>query len=361
MKITVVGAGNAGSTIAADLSLKGHEVTILKTSQNMHNDHYDFVKAHGYITLDELGEEKRAKISCITTEYAEAISEDTELIIIYVQTNYHEQVIMKIAPYLHDGQMILFEPGYLSTAYLLKSTEKRVISIEAESSPIDCRIVSPGRCTVLFKNVRNPIGIYPKNKTEETFEKLKALDYHFVLTDSVVEAALHNPNLIVHTIGAIMSIPRIEYSNGEYWMYKEVFTPKVWNLVESLDAEKMDVLGALGIRPIRYVEACKYRNFKDDEIDAKEAFFDYANNHSPKGPSVPDSRYITEDVSQGLCLLESLGSVLNIETRVTTALIDIASALLCCDFRTKGRNVTRLGNANIQKIIEDTGKRGMQK
>ena len=30
MKITIVGAGNGGSAIAADLTLKGHEVTLLK-------------------------------------------------------------------------------------------------------------------------------------------------------------------------------------------------------------------------------------------------------------------------------------------------------------------------------------------
>ena len=353
MKITVIGCGNAGTTIAADLSLKGHDVTILKTSKSIHNEHFNYVKERKSVYLDDMGKEKKAEISCVTTNLDEAITIQTDLIIVYVQTNYHEDIIKKISPYLHDGQMIMFEPGYLSTAYLLNNTDKKVISIEAESSPIDCRIVRPGHCRVLFKNVRNPIGIYPRIEADKAFDKLCELEYHFTLMESVLEAALHNPNLIVHTIGAIMSVPRIEYSKGEYWMYKEVFTPKVWNLVENLDSEKMNVLAALGLKRIEYVEACKYRNFENEDIDAKGAFFDYANNYSPKGPDIPDSRYITEDVSQGLCLLESLGNILSVDMKTTTALIDIASALLKRDFRKEGRNVERLGTDALHRIISD--------
>ena len=239
MKITIIGMGNAGSTIAADLACKGHEITLLKTSTSMHQEHFNYVKEKKHIVLNELGNEKRAYISHVTTSYQEALSADTELVIVYVQTNYHEEIIDKMLPYLHNGEMVLFEPGYLSTAYLLNKTNKEIISIEATSSPIDCRISRPGYCTVLFKNVRNPIGIYPRHLAQSTLKKLQTLGYNFCLLDSVIDAALHNPNLIVHTIGAIMSMPRIEYTKGEYWMYKEVFTPKVWNLVETLDQEKM--------------------------------------------------------------------------------------------------------------------------
>ena len=35
MKITILGAGNMGCANAADLTLKGHEVTLVKTSHSM--------------------------------------------------------------------------------------------------------------------------------------------------------------------------------------------------------------------------------------------------------------------------------------------------------------------------------------
>lgn len=355
MKITIAGIGNAGTTVAADLTLKGHEVTLLKTSNSMHNDHFKHLLETKKVVINENGLQQIVSIHNVTDNF-EAAFKDVELIIIYIQTNYHKQLIEKIIPYLNGGESILIEPGYLSTAFFIPyCKEKNLTIIEAESSPIDCRIINPGEVDVLFRNVRNPIGIYPSNKEIETMNMLSSLNYNFIKTNSVIEAALHNPNLIVHTIGAIMSIPRIEYTSGEYWMYKEVFTPSVWNIVEMLDSEKMDILSSLGYERISYVEACKFRNSEDRNKDALTVFFDYAQNSSPKGPSKVNSRYITEDVPEGLVLMESLGKILGVNTPTCSALIDIASAALKIPFRDIGRTVDKLNYDNIIKILNDKG------
>jgi opine dehydrogenase len=353
LDITIVGAGNGGTALAADLSIKGHNVTLLKTSDKIHNEHFNtLLNNGGKVHFNDIDKAYVTKIKNVTTSFSDAFSGNPQLIILFIQTNYHEAIIKKIAPYLKDNQVILLEPGYLSTAFFLKHCSNvNLIIAEAESSPIDCRIIKPGEVKVLYKNVRNPLGIYPADRQKEAMEVLNQLGYNFTLLDSVVEAALNNPNLIVHTVGAIMSIPRIEYSKGDYWMYREVFTPSVWNLVECLDSEKINVLNALGLEPTPYVEACKFRNSNDLAVDAKEIFFDYALNHSPPGPTVSNSRYITEDVPEGLVLLESLGQALNLKTPVCTALIDIASACLNIDFREKGRTLERLDRGTIQKLI----------
>lgn len=254
MKITIVGAGNGGSAMAADLSIKGHAVTLFKSSGKGHNEHFDaLMKENGEILFKDSDGEKKTRIHKVTNSIDEAFSGDPRVIVLFIKTNYHEDIVKRIAPYLKDGQVVLIEPGYLSTAYFLKHCKNRKLIIaEAQSSPLDCRIIAPGVVKILFRNERNPIGIYPVDRKSEAEALLNEFDYNFVILDSVMEAALHNPNLIVHTIGAIMSIPRIEYTDGPYSMYREVFTPSIWNLVEKLDAEKMAVLGSMNIEKIPY-------------------------------------------------------------------------------------------------------------
>ena len=352
----MVGAGNAGCAVAADLTLKGHEVTLIKTSHAMHDENFEYLQQNnGKMTLNEFGDMKTAYIHKVTRDLTEVTG--AEVVIIYIQTNFHEQLIEKLAPLLVDNQIVLINPGYLSTAYLLKHCTKDIIIAEAESSFIDGRIMEPGLFRVGFRNVRNPIGIYPKHRKEEAIAKLDLLEERFVYLNSVVEAALHNPNLIVHTVGSVMSIPRIEKSKGDFCMYHEAYTRDnlaTWMILEALDNEKMDVLEKLGMERLPYVEACKYRNSLDDNKNAKDVFLDYAEMDTrAKGPTKVDSRYISEDVPQGLVMLEALGKSLDVKTPICTSLIEIATAALGRDMRAEGRTPSTLGEENIQRILDD--------
>ena len=359
MKIAILGAGNAGCAVAADLTMHGHDVTLIKTSHAMHDDNFNYLlENEGKMTLNEFGEIKTAHIHRLTRDVSEI--RGVEVVIIYIQTNFHEQLIERIAPYLEDGQILLINPGYLSTAYVLKHCTKDIIIAEAESSFIDGRIMEPGLFRVGFRNVRNPIGIFPSSRKEEAIAKLDQLGERLVYLDSVVEAALHNPNMIVHTVGSVMSIPRIESSKGEFCLYYEAYTrnnPHTWMILDALDKEKMDVLAKLNFARLPYVEACKYRNSLDDSEDAKEVFLNYAEMPTrAKGPTKVDSRYISEDVPQGLVMLEALGKALDVATPICTALIEIASAALGRDLRAEGRTPEKLGRENIHRILRDCGK-----
>ena len=46
MKVAVIGAGNVGVAIAADLSIKGHEVSLIKTS-NTKSEVFEKIQANG--------------------------------------------------------------------------------------------------------------------------------------------------------------------------------------------------------------------------------------------------------------------------------------------------------------------------
>lgn len=359
MKIAILGAGNAGCAVGADLSLKGHQVTLIKTSHAMHDENFNYLLENdGKFVINEFGEISETNIYKVTRDLEEI--SNNEVVIIYIQTNYHKDLIKRIVKYFKDDQIILVNPGYLSSAYLLEYCDKDIIIAEAQSSFIDGRIMENGYFRVGFRNVRNPIGIYPTRRKEEAIEKLDKLDERFVYLDSIIEAAIHNPNMIVHTVGSVMSIPRIEIAKDDFCMYHEAYTREnihTWKILEKLDDEKMNVLEKLGFERLSYENACKYRNSLDESIDAKEVFLDYAAMDTrAKGPVKVDSRYISEDVPEGLVMLESLAKVLDVKTPIATSLIEIASAALGRDLRKDGRSVESLGYDNIKKLIEDSKK-----
>ena len=70
MNIAILGAGNAGCAVAADLTLKGNCVTLIKTSKAVHNDNYRYMKEHqNELVLWEGKKKESVCIFDVTTDY----------------------------------------------------------------------------------------------------------------------------------------------------------------------------------------------------------------------------------------------------------------------------------------------------
>ena len=99
----------------------------------------------------------------------------------------------------------------------------------------------------------------------------------------IFESALHNPNIIVHTVGLYVMYPMLEYCAKHHpdevpYMYRDALsTDMAWLMIEKLDAEKIAVLSALGCDPIPYLDACLFRNEKDLTQDPNNPHLWYAN------------------------------------------------------------------------------------
>lgn len=355
MNILIVGFGNAGSGIAADLAIKGHHVAALKTSDAMHEENYKRVVLDKRITLLEKGVDHVAQLALLTKDPFEAFKTYPDVIIITTQSLQHRRIFSLITPFLKEKTIILLEPGNAGSLLLAQFKLPKGITIaEATSTPIDVRIQEPGVVEVLFRNIRNPLGFFPMVESVHALQQLKLLYPNFYCLGHTLTIALHNPNLIVHTIGALLNIPRIEYSEGEFWMYKEGFTKSAWNVIAALDSEKMDVLKRLGADPIPYLEIAKIRNASDLSIDARAMFDVYCQTGSPKGPSSINTRYIYEDVPKGLVLLESLGVLTGCKTPTASMLIDLAQAYTRENYRRTGSTLTSLGieGHTVESLLE---------
>lgn len=337
MKIAVIGAGNSGCCQSVKLMQNGHCVNLIKTSRSLHDDNFEVISRTGVINCIDTTDNNRElsfRPAMITRNIEEGLK-DVDVVMVLTQSLQHRDLAKRVGPLLEDGQIVFIIPGNMGSTQFAKYTSgKHIIYVEGESTPYDARIIKPGKVEILFKNVRNAVSFL--NKEDEKFLSTitDLFGTHKYLRTNIIESTLHNPNMVVHTIGAIMSASRIELANGEFWMYREAFSQSVWNLINKLDDEKKSVIKAYGgEHVISYLDACKWRNEEDLTVDSLQVFRNYAATGGPKGPSNLDTRYIYEDVPMELCMLENLALNANIETPIASSLITIASALKKMDYR----------------------------
>lgn len=345
MKVSVIGTGNVGVAIATDLSINEHEVSLIKTSEKKSETYDRLLRNKNRVYLKENGTYKETIISNVSNDLSKVVKAD--VVIVTIQSTYHEGLIKKISQYLNSSQVVVVVCSYMSSFYFSKYCLELPMIAETTGPYLEGRVELEDKVNEVVFRVgcrltRSPLSVFNDNRKDECMEKLQFLYKGFAADYSVIESALLNPNMVLHTVGAIMSIPRIEFSDGNFCMYREAYSRKnkaTLNIMEQLDKEKMFVLDALGGRKIDVYNAGGFLG-----KDPLESFFKYSESSDRAvSPTSIHSRYITEDVSQGLVLLEDIAKRLGIMSPVTSSLITLASLALGEDFREKGRTINKLG------------------
>lgn len=350
MRITIVGCGNAGLIHAAKIFEKGgHEICLLKTSQT-NSVFFDKIVSEGSYKVKDLTNHGHGYIvtPSVATRDVKVAMDFADIVMVMTTTLQHESIAQLIAPYVRDGQIITLCPGYMGSLIFKKYIKADVIYSEWETTAYNGRIMDNEYVKITFYNPRNAISVLPREKSDYVVGIFSQLfDNTKYQRRNILESAIHNPNMIVHTIGMTFSASRIEYSKGEYWMYREGFTDSVVRVIEAFDKQKNEVLKAYGCEPLDYFEAAKWRNEEDLSIDAMTSFRSFADS-SNKGPMFLRHRYLLEDVPMGLGLYVSLGKLAGLDVSIAESIMTLASALLGEDFKSQARSIQYLmGDDNI--------------
>ena len=318
---------------------------MLKTS-NTNGRFFDIIQEeNGFKMKDDTiqgnGRSFFVKPALVTRNVKEAVL-FADVIMVTTTTLQHEFVAELIAPHVRNGQIIILVPGYMGSLIFKKYIDKDVTYSEWETTAYNGRIVNNEYVRISFYNPRNAISVLPVAKTQTVLDMLsKCFDNTKYSRKHILESAFHNPNMIVHPIGILFSASRIEYSNGEFWMYREAFTPSVVNVIKAFDVEKNKVLQAFGCDSLDYFEAAKWRNEEDLNIDAMAVFRSFADS-SNKGPSFINHRYLLEDVPMGLGLYISIAKLVDVDTSIQEGIMSLASALLNKDLKLGARTIQYL-------------------
>jgi opine dehydrogenase len=335
-KITVIGGGGTGHTLAADLSRRGYEVSLCE--EPAYVDSLKSASESGSIEVSGALQEGFVPLERVARDFDKAVSE-ADVILVAVIANRHQSLARRIQPLLHDGQSILIGPdngGSLVFAREFRELKSvhDVLLGGMGGNYYACRLVGPARVYVGMPRGPKKVAAFPASDTDDLIESLNGL-FEFTRGANVLEMALSTPNIPNHLAGAILNAGVIESMDGSFNLFRHGLTPSVLRSIDSVAAERNAVLRALGYDEIHSSVLAKVAQL--DQHPELDMFRDLA------GPSDLRHRYVTEDAEIGMSLLVSLGHLMGVDTPVSAGLVSLASAIKDTDYLAAGRTVARIG------------------
>jgi opine dehydrogenase len=361
--IAVLGAGNGAHAFAGDLARRGFRVRLYN---KFAHEIVDLQAARG-VTL-EGAIEAFGPLELVTTDIEPVIS-GANIILIVVPANAHAFMAEACAPHLSDGQIILLNPGRTGGALEFHrilhelQVKAHVRIAEAQTLLFTCRLSGPARVRVTTIKRAVPLAAFPARDTSAALGAMQLLYTQFVAAADVLETGLDNIGAVFHPSTVILSASRIE-SGVPFEFYRDM-TPGVVHFLEAIDAERMAVAHAYGVKA---QTACEWLERSYEGIRGETLYERIKSNAAYAGIQAPrslDVRYTLEDIPTGLVPIAALGELARLEMPASRGIIQVASALYHRDLWCEGRNAERLGlmgldTSEIKLFIRDgpVGKNG---
>ncbi len=356
-RIAVIGAGNGGHAMAAHKTLDGFEVSLFELPRFA--DNVRQVLDTRQITVEWSERKETVKIHQATTDIAAAL-QHAEIIFVVTPAFGHKTMAELCAPHVQDGQIVNLMPGSggsleFARVFKAQGVDKSLALCECCTLPYGARLAEPGHVFIHTEAVTLPTGVFPSKRTAEVIARLQEVYPQIAPTANVLEAAINNPNPVVHPAAALLSATRIEFSGGEGYLYREAMAPSVARVYEALERERLALLDQLGLKMYHYadldargynlgetLDECRQR-ILNTSMDSAFGPGSVEVGRKMRGPSSMQDRYITEDVPYGLVCFSTLGGLLGVPTPVSDGIVNLCGAINRVDYWQQGRGVKELG------------------
>lgn len=368
--MAVLGAGNAGCSLAGELTLQGFDVSLAELPEFKSNIEMPMKK--GGIQVD--GELKTgfARIKKITLDIGDAI-EGRDVIFVCSPAYGHEAFTRACAPHLEDGQMLVYISYYgaLRMAKLLEDlkvdkdiTVGETLSFLYASDRVGKkgaffmdRYLDDARVLIKREKEGLPVAAFPATKNSRFVDTIRRVVPSIVSARNVLETSVNNVNPMSHPIGVLMNAGWIEHTGGKFSFYLQGQTPSIKRVAKAMDEERMKVARAFGLEAISNEEQSRrmYAKYVDKKGEVHQEKY-YKNVYD--APPNLKHRYLVEDVIYGLVPMYHLARVAKVETPIIESVIRFASVANETDYWKTGVSLEqlRLDGKNVDQILDFVNK-----
>jgi len=351
-RIAVLGGGNGGHTLAADLTLKGYEVNLCEAPEFKEN-FSTTLERQAIDLIDAWGEKHTVKIAKATTNFAEAV-EGAGYIMLAIPAVGTESFFSAIIPYLEDGQTILkwsanFSALVFASMLKEKGVKKDITLAEAHTLPWGCRLVAPGTVQIMVWVIRLLLATFPAKNIDRVIEDVKDM-YPVVAAENVLATTLNNLNPIVHPVGTVMNAGWVDTMGKDFYFYRDGNTLSISRGIKAVYEEVSRVANAIGVKMTDYPEEDFWKKSAIMSTYTRTAFDKEGAVARISGPSSVKSRYITEDIPYGLVPIAKLARKFNVATPMVDSVVQFASVINQTNYYEEGMSLEELGIADLNRV-----------
>jgi opine dehydrogenase len=357
--VAVLGGGNGGHMMAVDLTVRGYPVHFY--------DHPQFEKSFkptltkGAVEAVGIGPRGNFPIHQLSMDMGETLS-GVNWIHVVIPSNGHDLFFQEMLPHLRDGQKVVIWAGDFGALRLKKmlaqrGKDKGVTIIETNTLPYGTRLEGPAKINLLLTAPKVMAATLPASTMNEVIDEFRAMFPCIVEAKHVIAAAFNNPNPIVHPPGSLLNTGRIQYSHGDFYMYREGITEAVAFVIREIYEESRRVAEAFDFEMIQYRDTDFRTTASIMGVEFVAPFDTLGVIASIIGPSSLKDRYITEDLPFGLVPRSELGRLVNVPTPIIDGIVSIGCVVCQEDYWKRGRTLETLGlegltNDQILKLVE---------
>ncbi len=355
LKVAVLGAGNGGQAMAGWLSSCGCEVRITDLFP-------EYLAPLSRIKEIEIAGAIKAKGKVAVFKDQAKCVQGVDIIIMATAAPGHRKIIEKIAPALADGQVLLTTPGYFSSLTVPACLEKlgyrpKLVYAETESLIYTCRAKEPGKVAIYYVKNEMGIGIKPGKEARRVLEMLKPFYPQLKDEGNIFQIAMDNVNFSLHPSILLLNSGWAENTRGNWIFYRDGVSPSVIRVVEALDAERLNLGKAAGLKLTPVYELLRKFYTVPGENNLLSLLQRNPAYQDIKAPSILDYRYFNEDICYGLIPLSALAKKFGFATPVMDSIIQLASVLLGKNFYEMGLQLsdlglTAIGRQNLIKMMK---------
>lgn len=357
MRITVIGTGNGAFAAAADLSDRGHEITLYASEAHMRG--LVPIMETRTIRCQGVGPVGDVRIHNVTCDPAEAFAAP-DLIMPVVPAFAHEEIAEDIAPYIKDGMKIVLAPGSTGGSLVFakifgeKSSAEDIRIAEIHTLPYTARKVGGDGVRIPLMLKMMFFAAFPAKYNQEMYDIVSGLYPNIRLVGDVLETSLNNGNAVSHPAPVVLNAGKIEHY-GKHYHYMEGITPSVARVIQDIDDERKAICRAYGYDEIDIKTRLFEMGYCPDADTVYESYQGSKDVFLPiEGPNSLNDRYLTEDTPYSLVAMSEFAKAVGVATPYMDSIITLAGGLMDVDYRVSGRTLDKMGlNGMTKAEIEE--------